>query len=264
MNIFISSKQQIVRKQVTEKRRETVFRLFSNGLIRTADKSQLVQILEKLAPTSSFPTPCDRIVLDGAVLVHSAKPRVGIKNFQEYASQLSSHIEAVVLGAKTRRLDVGWDLYSSTSLKNTTRSRRGCRVRRQDFPRKVSCPKYYWKLHSSSLHGMSSRYMKEAGGRILLYVKDMVQQEYQRIIIHSSDADVVILAISFYNELRACGLQELWLLFGFGNKRICTCAHAMAQSLGQERSIALRGFHAFSGCDTVSSFGTKDKRTAWG
>ena len=40
-------------------------------------------------------------------------------------------------------------------------------------------------------------------------------------------------------------------------------AHEMAGALGPERCIALPFVHAFSGCDTVSSFAGRGKKTVW-
>ncbi len=40
-------------------------------------------------------------------------------------------------------------------------------------------------------------------------------------------------------------------------------AHEIAAVLGPEKCIALPMFHAFTGCDTVSFFGGKGKKTAW-
>jgi len=40
-------------------------------------------------------------------------------------------------------------------------------------------------------------------------------------------------------------------------------AHTVAVALGSEKSVALRGFHAFTGCDTVSSFAFHGKLSAW-
>ena len=39
--------------------------------------------------------------------------------------------------------------------------------------------------------------------------------------------------------------------------------HEIARSLGPNKSIALPMFHAHTRCDTVSSFGTKGKKTSW-
>jgi hypothetical protein len=40
-------------------------------------------------------------------------------------------------------------------------------------------------------------------------------------------------------------------------------AHEMAKALGPDRCIAVPMFHAFTGYDTVSSFGSRSKKTAW-
>ena len=40
-------------------------------------------------------------------------------------------------------------------------------------------------------------------------------------------------------------------------------AHAIAQSLGQSKAMALPAFHALTGCDTTSTFFGKGKKTAW-
>ena len=40
-------------------------------------------------------------------------------------------------------------------------------------------------------------------------------------------------------------------------------AHKIAASLGPDKSLALPIFHAYTGCDTVSFFNTKGKKTAW-
>jgi len=40
-------------------------------------------------------------------------------------------------------------------------------------------------------------------------------------------------------------------------------AHEIARKIGQQKAKALPLFHAITGCDTVSFFGGKGKRTAW-
>ena len=39
--------------------------------------------------------------------------------------------------------------------------------------------------------------------------------------------------------------------------------HEIAVSLGPQKSQALPIFHAYTGCDTVSSFSTRSKKSAW-
>jgi len=98
--------------------------------------------------------------------------------------------------------------------------------------------------------------MEEADGRILLHSKDMVSAGIKKIIIRSSNTDVVVLAVSHFPALRDAGLQELWVLFGNDKHRRFIAAHTIAKALGDKKAIALRGFHAMTGCDTVSFCGT--------
>ena len=40
-------------------------------------------------------------------------------------------------------------------------------------------------------------------------------------------------------------------------------AHQISESLGETKSSALLGFHSFTGCDTVSAFFGRGKKSAW-
>ena len=70
------------------------------------------------------------------------------------------------------------------------------------------------------------------------------------------DTDVVILAISSILRLK---IKELWLTFGTSNLRYIP-AHEIAESLGPDKSKALPLFHAYTGCDIMSSFANREKR----
>ena len=52
------------------------------------------------------------------------------------------------------------------------------------------------------------------------------------------------------------------MVFGTGINLRYIPAHSIASSLGPERSKALAAFHAFTGCDTVSCFAGRGKKTA--
>ena len=58
-------------------------------------------------------------------------------------------------------------------------------------------------------------------------------------------------------------ITELWVGFGTGKNFRLLAAHEMARALGPDQCIALPTFHAFTGCDTVSSFCGRGKKTAW-
>lgn len=70
----------------------------------------------------------------------------------------------------------------------------------------------------------------------------------------------MVLAIAHVSEL---GIEELWVAFGTGKNFRYIPAHEIAKSLGPDKSKALPVLHAFTGCDTVSTFATRGKKTAW-
>ena len=99
---------------------------------------------------------------------------------------------------------------------------------------------------------------EEADTRILLDLEDAVRQGHHKV--RMVDTDVVVLAVTSAQHLN---ITELWVAFGAGKSFWFLAAHKIARALGPDRCVALPMFHAFTGCDTVSSFGGKGKRTAW-
>ncbi len=59
------------------------------------------------------------------------------------------------------------------------------------------------------------------------------------------------------------GISELWIAFGTGKHFRFLPIHELADTLGPQKCIALPFFHSLTGCDTVSFFGGKSKKTAW-
>ena len=58
-------------------------------------------------------------------------------------------------------------------------------------------------------------------------------------------------------------MSELWIAFGTGKSFRYIAAHAINSALGDERSKALPVFHSFTGCDTVSCFSGRGKKSGW-
>ena len=54
-----------------------------------------------------------------------------------------------------------------------------------------------------------------------------------------------------------------WISCGSSKQLRNLPAHAIATSLGREKACVLPMFHALTGCDTVSFFGGRGKKTAW-
>ena len=74
------------------------------------------------------------------------------------------------------------------------------------------------------------------------------------------DTDVLVLAIaaSAQNENK-----NIYVQFGVGDHKRIFNVHNIRQEIGAQKALALPVFHAFTGCDTVSSFKSIGKKTAW-
>ena len=101
---------------------------------------------------------------------------------------------------------------------------------------------------------------EEADTRIILHMEDAVKEGYTKVIIRTVDTDVVVLAVASAQRHKS---TEVWVAFSTGKNFRFLAAHEMARVLGPDRCIALTVFHAFTGCDTVSCFGGRGKRTVW-
>ena len=102
---------------------------------------------------------------------------------------------------------------------------------------------------------------EEADTRIFLHVKNAYLSGHQRIMIRTSDTDVVVLAVSMAGTLPNC---ELWVAYGTVKSLRYMCATQISLKLGIEKSKVLPMFHALTGCGTVSFFAGRGKKSAWG
>lgn len=101
---------------------------------------------------------------------------------------------------------------------------------------------------------------EEADTRIILHCfHASTNSSSGNIIVRSPDTDVFILLL--YYAVEFSPNHTLLMDTGLGNKRrIINMSHVL-ENCGREKSIALPSLHAFSGCDTVSSFTRKGKIT---
>ena len=101
---------------------------------------------------------------------------------------------------------------------------------------------------------------EEADIRPLVYVNDIVCSSLKRVTIVCTDIDAVVITLNaFYDML----ISELWIEFGSGKIFRWLPIHTIAEQLGEETCRALPFWYAFTGCDTVSAFAGKGKKTAW-
>ena len=101
---------------------------------------------------------------------------------------------------------------------------------------------------------------EEADTRMIIHAFDASLHGHRRIKIRSNDTDVVVLAVAFAPLI---SIDELWISYGPSKQIRNLPAHSIATSLGQKTARVLPLFHALTGCDTVSFFGGRGKKTAW-
>ena len=101
---------------------------------------------------------------------------------------------------------------------------------------------------------------EEADTRMMIHVFDASLHGYRRIKIRSNDTDVVVLAVFIAQLLQ---LDELWVSHGSCKQIRNLPAHTIASFLGRQKACVLPMFHALTGCDTVSFFSGRGKKTAW-
>ena len=101
---------------------------------------------------------------------------------------------------------------------------------------------------------------EEADTRLMVHVLDASCCGHRRLMIRTSDTDVVVLAVSIVSKIPA---EDLWVAHGTGKHLQNIAVHTIAAALGRERAFVLPMFHALTSCDTVSFFAGRGKKTAW-
>ncbi|XP_065670919.1 uncharacterized protein LOC136089121 [Hydra vulgaris] len=238
------------------------------------------------------------LIVDGAALVHMLHPRSS-KTFSDYCENvIGPFVDRLLRSAQ--RLDIVFDRYVPKSLKSETREDRGS-GQRINVTMGTLIPKKFDKFLSvdfnkTQLFGLISRFVltqsvvgkvivctieetacasqqdldvssispcsaEEADGRLLLHANHALKNGNLTITIRTVDSDVVVIALSVFSQM--IGVKELWIDFGVGKGRRMIGVHHLHQHIPDGVSSNLPFFHAFTGCDTVSTFCGIGKRTAW-
>ena len=87
--------------------------------------------------------------------------------------------------------------------------------------------------------------------------------EHKCVIIESPDTDVAVLCVARVDKMVSKNLMyvEVWFRTGTKDKRRYIPIHSLCDVLGAKICRALPGYHAITGCDSVSSlsrFGKKE------
>ena len=100
---------------------------------------------------------------------------------------------------------------------------------------------------------------EEADTRMFLHAIDATKRGATSLSIHSPDTDVLVLAR--WNFASLC--DETSVVVGTGDKRRSIPLRPLYDSLGDHLVAALRGFHAFTGCDQTGTICGKSKVSCW-
>ena len=103
---------------------------------------------------------------------------------------------------------------------------------------------------------------EEADTRLFLHVADAVYSGHNSVLIRTTDSDVVVIAVHVITHMKN-KIEELWIAFGSGRSFHYIPVHTTANNLDPSKSLALPAFHALTGCDTVSAFFGKGKKSAF-
>ena len=273
--------------------------LSNGGEIRFGVKSDLLTCLESLVSSQPTPPAIDVLVVDGAAAVQMLTPK-DCWTFADYAQKVFipfvlSRLKAV------KRVDVVWDQYFPDSLKSAARVKRGSGIKRRVMASAVLPSNWSAFLHvddnkselfhflatelasvpvpadtllvvtngqdaicnpheSSNIDELRPCSHEEADTRMFLHAAQAAKLGYRNVLIRTVDTDVVVLAVALQQKVQ---YAELWIEFVSGGKVRYIHASAIASVLGSLRAQALPFFHAFTGCDTVSSFAYHGKKSAW-
>ena len=236
------------------------------------------------------------MILDGAAVVQMQNCGT-TRTFKDYgelviALYISAQLE------KCNRVDLVWDVYVLASLKASTRQKRGKGTRKRvaastvmpknwktfyvSMRTKLNClrschPKQFaftWYLlladrkelyatdgsHIDSCLAHLAPCSQEADTRLPLHAADAMQKGCNKVDIRTVDTDVLVLDAASFSKT---GPDERWVAFGVGTNYQYIAAHEMVATMTPTKYLSLPVLHAFTGCDTVSSFASKAKKTAW-
>ena len=294
--LFIScqSRQCDMEEFFSHENQSTPPSLSQDGGLYSGVKSQLMDIFETNVDIPTSDPVADALVIDGAAMVNSKQPRES-KTFDDYAHDVILPYISSCL-SRYQRVDIVFDVYVQDSLKACTREKRGSGVRRKvvgssktpkvwsSFLRDNNNKTELFKFLSEMIvaietngkvfvtHGenvLTNTNLEdtqllpcnheEADTRMFVHIQHAVMNGCKDIVMYSTDTDIAVLAISTFSKLE---LNKLWIGFGRNKDFRWPPIHEMVTSLKVPVS-ALPFFHAFTGCDTVSAFRGKGKKSAW-
>ena len=114
-----------------------------------------------------------------------------------------------------------------------------------------------------SNHNIEKQYLQpcekeKADDRMFIHAKELIRLGSKKLMLVSVDTDVIAMYV-----LWDLDVEELWIEFGARKYKRWLPIHTYAHEVGEEVCRALLFWYALTGCDTVSQFLGRGKKTAW-
>ena len=102
---------------------------------------------------------------------------------------------------------------------------------------------------------------EEANPRIVHHVKNLRKKGYTNVHVKTVDSDIVILCLTYADVTISNGNKSFLVVYGPKDKKIDIIDNFNKLGVSVWKGLAF--FHAFTGCDTVSSFYKVGKAKFW-
>ncbi len=233
----------------------------TNGDLRPTNKAQLCAILEKNAtqldpPRMSEPT-CT--IIDRMMLVQTIGKPAGARRTKAHRS-----IRRVIDNPDLSLPD-NWNHFIDLSENKANLARFLCNHLLANPPGNgkelvlgggfLETDPVYSSL-GTDVSSLSSNH-EEADTQVILHAANAHASGYDSVLVQCMDTDVFLLLIAFLPELS----PEVWMRLGTFKSRRFVAIHKI--EINDNIRKSLLAFHAITGCDTTSQFGSIGKKTAW-
>ena len=136
------------------------------------------------------------------------------------------------------------------------------RIQEEDFPdeKDVYATMGDKVLHNGKGSAMPECDHEEADTRIVVHALHALQASSTGMVF-TGDTDVVVIFLSNFHHFKAVNpCAEIWIAFRSGKNTKMLHLNTIAANLGPVNCRGMAMFHAFTGCDSTSSFKFKGKR----
>ena len=99
--------------------------------------------------------------------------------------------------------------------------------------------------------------IEEADQRLIPHIHYSITQGAERPVVISNDTDVLALLIHYLPDFLSLGLQELWIMFGVGDKTRFLPLHLLLYNIGVPKCNGIYKAHILTGLDSTSKIGSK-------